>query len=70
MILNNSKKQEEIANGASSFGDVKVENRKIPAGETKEFEIYFPPKFVKIKDDTLKEVAPTLTLEYRDETLK
>ena len=70
VILNNSKKQEEIANGASSFGEVKVEDRMIPAGETKEFEIYFPPKFVKIKDDTLKEVAPTLTLEYRDETLK
>lgn len=67
VILNNSKKQEEIANGASSFGDVKVEERKIPAGEIKEFEIYFPPKFVKIKDDTLKEVTPTLTLEYKSE---
>lgn len=65
VILTNSKKQEEIANGGSTGLEWKV-----AAGETQQFEIYFPPEFVKIKDDTLKEVTPEVTLEYQSTAKK
>lgn len=65
IVLTNSKKQEEIANGESSGIEWKV-----AAGETKSFEVYFPPEFVKIKDDTLKEISPEVTIEYQSSAKK
>lgn len=59
VLLKNSKKQETIADGESSGLAWKV-----AAGETGEYELYFPPEFVPIKDDTLKAVVPEVTLEY------
>lgn len=63
VVLTNPKKQEEIANGQSEGLEWKV-----AAGESKQFEVYFPPEFVKIKDDTLKEVSPEVTIEYQTGT--